>query len=80
MLYSKDIQFSIIFIISFDKILVSPSAAGGKSDEWFEAFFDACESLGCRIDYLATHDYHGEADTVMDRLEDLYNRPVLNFF
>ena len=57
---------------------MSPSAAGGKSEQWFEAFFDACESLGCRIDYLATHDYNGEADKVMNRLEDLYNRPVSN--
>ena len=57
---------------------MSPSAAGGKSEEWFEAFFDACESLGCRIDYLATHDYHGEADKVMNRLEDLYNRSILH--
>lgn len=60
------------------KILVSPSASGGKSEQWFEAFFDACESLGCRIDYLATHDYNGDANKVMNRLEDLYNRPVSN--
>ena len=57
---------------------MSPSAAGGKSEEWFEAFFDACASLGCRIDYLATHDYNGDADRVMNRLEDLYNRSVIN--
>ena len=57
---------------------MSPSAAGGKSEEWFEAFFDTCESLGCRIDYLATHDYNGDADKVMNRLEDLYNRTILN--
>ena len=33
-----------------------------------------CELLGCRIDYLATHDYTGDADQVMDKLEMLYNR------
>ena len=35
---------------------------------------EACEALGCRIDYLATHDYRGEADKVMERLEMLYHR------
>ena len=30
--------------------------------------------LGCRIDYLATHDYRGDADKVMERLEMLYHR------
>ena len=34
----------------------------------------ACEELGCRIDYLATHDYEGNANHVMNRLEMLYNR------
>ena len=34
----------------------------------------ACEELGCRIDYLATHDYEGKANHVMNRLEMLYNR------
>ena len=30
--------------------------------------------LGCRIDYLATHDYVGNANQVMNRLEMLYKR------
>ena len=34
----------------------------------------ACEELGCRIDYLATHDYDGNANHVMNKLEDLYHR------
>ena len=34
----------------------------------------ACEELGCQIDYLATHDYEGKANKVMNRLEMLYNR------
>ena len=38
----------------------------------------ACQALGCRIDYLATHDYpghyQGNVDDVMNRLELLYNR------
>lgn len=54
--------------------MVSPSAAGGGSLQWFESFFPICEALGCRIDYLATHDYHGDADLVMERLEMLYQR------
>ena len=34
----------------------------------------ACELLGCRIDYLGTHDYEGNVDHVMNRLEMLYQR------
>ena len=34
--------------------------------------------LGCRIDYLATHDYRGEADKVMERLEMLHHRSGLH--
>jgi len=56
-----------------DKILVSPAPAGG-STSWFDPFFEACEALGCRIDYLATHDYVGNANQVMNRLEKLYQR------
>jgi len=56
-----------------DKILVSPAPAGGNTN-WFDPFFEACENLGCRIDYLATHDYEGNVDHVMNRLEMLYNR------
>jgi len=56
-----------------DRILVSPAPAGGNT-HWFDQFFQACEALGCRIDYLATHDYDGHVNKVMERLEDLYNR------
>ena len=38
----------------------------------------ACEVLGCRIDYLATHDYANyptnQADRLLENLEMLYNR------
>jgi len=56
-----------------DKILVSPAPAGGNTN-WFDPFFEACELLGCRIDYLGTHDYEGNVDHVMNRLEMLYQR------
>jgi len=56
-----------------DRLLVSPAPAGGNTN-WFDPFFEACEELGCRIDYLATHDYEGKANHVMNRLEMLYNR------
>jgi len=56
-----------------DKTLVSPAPAGGNTN-WFDPFFEACEALGCRIDYLATHDYDGNADHVMNRLEMLHQR------
>ena len=62
--------------MDLNQILVSPSAAGGGDEEWFERFFE-CEVLGCRIDYLATHDYHGETDLVMNRLEELYHRCII---
>ena len=55
------------------QILVSPAPAGGNLN-WFDGFFSACESLGCRIDYLATNNYHGEVDLVMEELENLYQR------
>jgi len=56
-----------------DKILVSPAPAGGNTN-WFDKFFEFCEVLNCRIDYLATHDYQGEVDKVMDKLKMLHNR------
>ena len=52
---------------------MSPAPAGGNL-KWFDGFFDACESLGCRVDYLATHNYHGDVDLVMEELENLYLR------
>ena len=61
-------QFSPIL-----QILVSPAPAGGNTN-WFDPFFDACESLGCRIDYLATHHYESNPNHVMNKLEALYNR------
>ena len=67
----------IIQLNNILQILVSPSAAGGGSLQWFETFFPLCEALGCRIDYLATHDYHGDADLVMERLEMLHKRCIL---
>ena len=56
---------------------MSPAPAGGSTG-WFDPFFEACEALGCRIDYLATHDYPadypGNVDEVMNRLELLHKR------
>ena len=73
-----------------DRLLVSPAPAGGNTnwfDPFFQVMLkkmhdddpsiddnQACEELGCRIDYLATHDYEGKANRVMNRLEMLYNR------
>jgi len=60
-----------------DRVLVSPAPAGGNT-HWFDAFFEACEVLGCRIDYLATHDYANyptnQADRLVENLQMLYNR------
>merc|ERR1712227_703237 len=59
-----------------DKTLVSPSASPGSyhPEDWFEEFFAICEELGCRIDYLATHAYSGNAQHDMDYLNNLYQR------
>jgi len=59
-----------------DKTLVSPSASPGSyhPEDWFEEFFEICEALGCRIDYLATHAYSGNAQHDMDYLNNLYQR------
>ena len=58
------------------QVLVSPAPAGGRNTAWFDPFFAACEELGCRIDYLATHNYQGEVEEVMADLEFLYNRLI----
>ena len=39
-----------------NKILVSP-ACSGVNTEWMDAFMEACDVLGCRVDYIATHVY-----------------------
>ena len=62
--------------LKYSQTLVSPAPAAGNTN-WFDPFFEACEVLGCRIDYLATHDYRGDADQVMERLEMLYHRSAL---
>lgn len=65
---------------SRDKLLVSPAASKcthvtgchGDAMEWFDEFFENCK--GCRVDYLATHMYKCNANTVMNFLEGLYQR------
>jgi len=57
-----------------DKILVSPSASPPNAEQWFDEFFDICNSIGCRIDYLATHAYSGKAEYDRVYLEGLYQR------
>jgi len=55
-----------------DKKLVSPAAAPPGVTKWFDRFFKACQ--GCRVDYLATHLYSGNAAYDKKFLEDLYQR------
>jgi len=57
-----------------DKVLVSPSASALTTTEWFDEFFTLCDILGCRVDYLATHCYKGNAEHVMQFVEELYHR------
>jgi len=57
-----------------DKILVAPATAGMDTD-WMDKFMEACEILGCRIDYVATHSYTtGNVNQMMNRLEEYSNR------
>jgi len=57
-----------------DKILVSPSPNGNNAIPWFDEFFQICDLLGCRIDYLAYHEYSGNTVHLMTKLEELYDR------
>lgn len=59
--------------------LVSPAASRcthegchGDATDWFDEFFANCQ--GCRVDYLATHLYKCNPETVMDYLQMLYQR------
>ncbi|CAH1774794.1 unnamed protein product [Owenia fusiformis] len=67
------------------KQLVSPAAVPcgselnchGDAFEWFNEFFDLCQ--GCQVDYLATHFYTCNPDSMMDFLEALwlaYEKPI----
>ena len=51
-----------------DKVMISP-ATGHADTEWFDAFWEECFILNCRIDYLATHLYTGTVDERMAQLK-----------
>ena len=57
-----------------EKTLVSPSASPPHTEEWFDQFFEVCDVIGCRVDYLATHAYTGNADVDIGILNGLYQR------
>ena len=48
--------------------MVSPATAGA-SEKWFDKFWNKCQELGCRIDYLATHMYKGTPDERIEKLK-----------
>ena len=50
-----------------NKIMISPATAHVDT-EWFDEFWDECQKLECRIDYLATHQYSGSP---LQRIEEL---------
>jgi hypothetical protein len=56
-----------------DRVLVAP-AVGHADTEWFDAFMEVCEVLGCRIDYLATHYYTDPPQQLMVRLKNFSDR------
>merc|ERR1712055_912264 len=56
------------------KTLVSPSASPPHTEEWFDAFFEVCDVIGCKVDYLATHSYTGNADHDINFINSLYQR------
>ena len=37
--------------------------------EWMDAFMEECDLLNCRIDYLATHNYVGTPEEIMNKLK-----------
>ncbi len=57
------------------QILVSPATAG-INIAWMDAFMEECELLGCRIDYIGTHNYPGTggAEQTMNRLKAFSER------
>lgn len=60
-----------------DSQLVSPATAGNGL-KWYDEFFGNCTKLygskGCRLSYLATHDYSCTPSSTMSYLEELYKR------
>jgi len=58
-----------------DRTLVSPATAG-INIPWMDEFMAECELLGCRIDYLATHDYSKDrnATKTINRLREYSER------
>ena len=56
-----------------DKIFVFPATAGPNT-QWMDPFLEACEELGCKIDYIGMHDYSGDADHVMKRVKNFSQR------
>lgn len=63
--WMKDVQLKYP-----NKTLVSPAVAGSQT-QWMDRFMEECEALGCRVDYIATHEYskNGNVDELMDKLE-----------
>lgn len=57
----------------WNKTLVGP-AVGHADTDWFDAFMEACQLLGCRIDYLACHFYTTTPHNLMIILRDFSQR------
>ena len=62
--------------------LVSPATAG-DGIAWYDQFFGNCSKLygsgGCKIDYIATHDYSCHGPTTLAYLKQLnerYNKKI----
>lgn len=57
--------------------LVSPATAG-DGVAWFDEFFAECNTLygasGCRISYVAVHDYSCDPPTTMKYIEEIYSK------
>lgn len=56
-----------------EKILVSPAMANTDT-VWFDTFWNRCQELGCRFDYIAVHMYSGKADSIMSSLQAFSER------
>ena len=58
-----------------NKTLVGPSVGVDDiAQEWLSEFMTICESLKCRIDYLALHSYSRSIEEDFEVYTNLYSR------
>jgi len=56
-----------------DKTLIGPAVAGPNT-EWLDPFMEACQALGCRIDFIGLHTYNRNPNVVMRNINTIAER------